>query len=43
MDIGLELLNICSELWVFGEVSEGMLREIELAGKMGKKILYKEV
>ena len=43
MNIGLELLEICNEIWVFGEISEGMLREIELAGKLGKKILYKEV
>ena len=43
MDIGLELLEICNEIWVFGEVSEGMVREIKLAGKLGKKILYKDV
>ena len=34
-------LGICDELWVFGnKITEGMKEEIELAGKMRKKIRY---
>lgn len=32
MDMGLELLETCREVWVFGDhISDGMAREIELA------------
>lgn len=34
-------LGKCDELWVFGnKITEGMAEEIELAGKMRKKIRY---
>ncbi len=34
-------LGKCDELWVFGSsISSGMSEEIELAGKMRKKIRY---
>ena len=36
IDMGLELLNICDELWAFGDkISEGMLNEIESAKLLG--------
>ncbi len=36
IDMGLELLNICDELWAFGDkISEGMLNEIESAKSLG--------
>lgn len=32
MDMGLQLLTVCEELWVFGpRISEGMKKEIEFA------------
>jgi len=37
--MGLKLLDVCDELWVFGDrVSEGMVAEIEKAKKLGLKI-----
>jgi len=35
-----KLLSICDELWVFGEISDGVLREIMQAKKEKKKIRY---
>lgn len=37
LNIGLELLKDCDEVWVYGmqNPSEGMKAEIELAGKLG--------
>ena len=41
MDMGLQLLDICSELWVFGtRISEGMKTEIEMAKMKGILIRY---
>lgn len=41
MDMGLQLLDICSELWVFGtRISEGMKAEIEKAKTKGIAIRY---
>ena len=37
---GLALLNICDEVWVFGEVSAGMQKEIEEAKRLNKKLKY---
>ncbi|RLG87840.1 MAG: hypothetical protein DRO18_02615 [Thermoprotei archaeon] len=34
------LLSACDELWVFGEVSNGVLREINQARKEGKRIKF---
>ena len=42
--MGLELLKLADELWVFGEViSEGMSQEIELAKELNIPIYYKEI
>ncbi|MBO6293404.1 MAG: DUF4406 domain-containing protein [Selenomonas sp.] len=39
MEMNLELLKLCSEIWVFGsEISEGMAWEISKAEKLKKKI-----
>jgi len=36
LQIGLELVKRCDEVWVFGDrISEGMRAEIELAKKLG--------
>lgn len=35
-----KLLNICDELWVFGEISDGVLREIKQAKENNKRIRY---
>ena len=41
MALGLEILKVCSELWVFGEkISEGMQAEIKVAEIMGVPIQY---
>ena len=38
MHMGLVLLSMCQELWVFGEtISPGMAREIKRRGGMGKE------
>ena len=37
MDMGLELLKLCDEVWVFGDkISEGMKKEIEFAKSLPK-------
>ena len=42
MQMGLELLKLCDEVHVYGNViSEGMAREIALAGEMGLPVIYK--
>lgn len=39
MEMGLQLLAMCDELWVFGtQISEGMKREIEFARGKGIQI-----
>lgn len=39
MEMGLELLRVCDELWAFGEtVSEGMASEIAAAKELGLKV-----
>ena len=41
---GLALLRMCDEVWVFGEVSEGMAKEIKEEKKLNKKLrMFEEV
>ena len=40
LDLGLALLKYCDEVWVFGDVSEGMKREIEKAEELNKPIRW---
>ena len=40
--MGLELLLICDEVWVFGEATEGMASEIAFAMEQGKEIRFME-
>lgn len=41
MGLGVQLLRMCNELWVFGQlISEGMLAEIEVAKQIGIPIQY---
>lgn len=35
LHMGTEMLRLCDELWYFGEPSEGMTAEIELARRIG--------
>ena len=38
---GLEVLSLCSEIWVFGEkITEGMLAEIDYAEQYGIVVKY---
>lgn len=37
---GLALLAVCDEVWVFGDVSPGMAREIGEAKRLKKKVRY---
>lgn len=39
--MGLEFLKLCDEVWVYGEPTEGMKKEIQRAKKLRKKIIYK--
>ena len=39
---GLALLRDCDEVWVFGEVSPGVAREIEEAKRLQKRIRFVE-
>ncbi|HCC60019.1 MAG: DUF4406 domain-containing protein [Candidatus Staskawiczbacteria bacterium RIFOXYC1_FULL_37_43] len=41
MEMGLELLKLCDEVWVFGDkISEGMKKEIQFAKKLNIEIKY---
>ena len=40
--MGMELLALCDEVWVFGEATEGMAAEIAQATAQGKEIIFKE-
>ena len=42
LSFGLALLRMCDEVWVFGEVSSGMAREIEEAKRLKKPLRYFE-
>ncbi len=37
------LLKRCDELWVFGEVSDGVLAEIEIFNVLGRPIRYFDI
>lgn len=37
---GLEWLEQCAEVWVYGEPTEGMKIEIAHAEKLGKRVVY---
>ena len=39
---GLALLAVCDEIWVFGEVSSGVAREVAEAKRLKKRIRYFE-
>jgi len=41
MRAGLHLLKLCDEIHVYGEPTDGMIQEIELARKLKKLIVYK--
>lgn len=43
IDATNDLLRKSDELWVFGEISEGVQEEINLAGKLGLPIHYIEI
>lgn len=40
IDMGLELLKGCDEVWVYEEPTEGMKNEIRIAGGLGIKVRY---
>ncbi len=42
ISMGMELLALCDEVWVFGEATEGMAAEIAYATEQGKEIIFKE-
>ena len=42
MLFGLALLRDCDEVWVFGEVSPGVAREVEEAKRLQKRIRFME-
>jgi len=39
---GLALLSVCDEVWVFGEISSGVAKEIEVAKRLEKPLRYFE-
>jgi hypothetical protein len=42
ISMGMELLALCDEVWVFREATEGMAAEIASATAQGKTIIFKE-
>lgn len=43
IEANFELLKRCDELWVFGEISDGVQEEIRLAEKLHKTVRYFKV
>ena len=43
LTFGLALLGLCDEVWVYGEPSPGMEREILEAERLSKPVRYREV
>ncbi len=43
MYMGAEMLRLCDELWAFGEPTEGMAAEIELAERMGIPVRHHDL
>lgn len=44
LQIGLDAMSECSEVWVFGDyISEGMKQEIEAATAAGQKVVFKHI
>ena len=43
IQMGLELLAECSEVWVFGNPSSGMKKEISFAKKLGIPVIQKDI
>lgn len=41
MKMGLDLLKLCSEIWVYGQPSDGMKTEILIAESLGIPVIYK--
>ena len=39
--MGMELLTLCDEGWVFGKATEGMAAEIASATEQGKEIIFR--
>jgi len=37
------IIKRCDEVWVFGEISDGVLKEVELAKKLKKTIKYFDI
>ena len=41
MKYGLNVLKLCDEIWIYGEPSEGMKKEIAIAERLGIKAVNK--
>ena len=41
LKFGLELVKLCDKVYVYGEPSEGMQAEIELAEKLGIEVVHR--
>lgn len=39
-DANASIINICDELWVFGDVADGVLKEVKQMEALGKKVQY---
>ena len=42
INMGLQLLGLCVEMWVFGKVTEGMQQEIDEAKRIGIPFTHRE-
>lgn len=43
MYMGAEMLRLCDELWAFGEPTEGMIAEMELAERLGIPVRHHDL
>jgi hypothetical protein len=42
-DANHKIIDRCDELWVFGEIADGVKREIEMAKRLNKPIKYFDI
>ncbi len=42
IQMGIELLKLCDEVWIYGKPTEGMKQEIKVAKKLGIKLIGKK-
>lgn len=43
ISMGLELMQECNEVWVYGKITDGMAQEVKFAVEHGIPVWFKEI